>query len=573
MRFAMRYLVQEWWFELFLPRIGLGRITRRTRVRRFQLIARNFHGLALNLGGLMIKVGQFLSTRLDVLPPEITRELEGLQDEVPPVPFADIRALAEAELGMPLDQAFAAFDPNPIAAASLGQAHPARLRASEATDTGFTDAVVKVQRPGIEAIVAVDLAALRRIAGYLSRVRMLSSHADFPALIEEFAHTSLQEVDYLQEAANAERFTDDFAQQPGVTGPEVAWERTTRRVLTLSDVTAIKITDVDALRAAGIDPHAVASALARSTFDQLFDHGFFHADPHPGNIFVTPRMPPGSDIASDASIDHASAASALASAPSTDFAITYIDFGMMGTIPDSLRSGLRKLVVAVATRDGKRLIASIQDLGILLPSADNAGLEKAMTELFARFGGMGIAELQRVDPRELADFGDRFGEVIRSMPIQLPENFLLIIRTASLVSGVCSSLDPDFNMWEALDPYAQTLLRDEGTNLLKTAGTQAVSFVTAAARMPQRVNELVELVEGGRLSVQTPQADAAVRALERTARRLIGAVIFAGLLVAGVMLLGFAPTFGIILMCASVVPLLYALLAGRAARFGPPPRR
>ena len=551
MRFATRYLVQAWWFELILPKIGLGRITRRTRLRRLQLVSRDFHTLALSLGGLMIKVGQYLSTRLDVLPPEITSELEGLQDEVPPVPFIEIQALAEAELGMPLSQAYAEFDPTPIAAASLGQAHRARLRASEAADVGFTDAVVKVLRPGIEEVVEVDLSALRRIAGWLSRVRALSTHADFPTLIEEFAVSSLEEVDYLHEAANAERFDADFAEQPGVTTPVVAWERTTRRVLTLSDVTAIKITDVEALTAAGFDPHAVATALARATFEQLFEHGFFHADPHPGNIFVTPVVNPESP-------------------DSRDFAITYIDFGMMGTISDALRSSLRKLVVAVATRDGKGLVAAIQEAGILLPSADNASLEKAMSELFDRFGGMGIAELQRVDPRELVDFGNRFGEVIRSMPIQLPENYLLLIRTVSIVSGVCSSLDPDFNMWEALEPYAQTLMRNEGANLLKTAGTQAVSFVTAAARMPARVNDLVTMIESGNLSVKTPGADASVRALERTARRLIGVVIFAALLIGGVLLLPTAGALGIILMSASALPLLYALVGGRPGRgFGP----
>ena len=167
LRFAAWNLAVIWWFELFLPRVGLGRLSERTRPRRMQQFARRFHDLAVELGGLMIKVGQFLSSRLDVLPPEITKELEGLQDEVPPVPFAQIRRLAVQELGAPLGQVFADLAEVPLAAASLGQAHLARLNALDSADTGLDRVVVKVQRPGIGAIVDVDLAALRRVGGWL----------------------------------------------------------------------------------------------------------------------------------------------------------------------------------------------------------------------------------------------------------------------------------------------------------------------------------------------------------------------------------------------------------------------
>ena len=254
LRFAARYLAQAWWYELFLPRIGLARVAARGRSVRLQRIAQHFHVLAVDLGGLMIKVGQFMSSRLDVLPPEITKELEGLQDEVPPVPFPAIRALAEAELGVTLERAFSFVDPTPVAAASLGQVHRARLSEADAAETGLLDVVVKIQRPGIGMIVDVDLSALRRVAGWLSHVRIVSDRVDMPALVEEFAFTSLEEIDYLHEAASAERFAQDFADDSRVSVPELVWERTTRRVLTLQDVTAIKINDVDSLRAAGIDP-------------------------------------------------------------------------------------------------------------------------------------------------------------------------------------------------------------------------------------------------------------------------------------------------------------------------------
>lgn len=547
-RFAARYLVQAWWFELFLPRIGLERLAARNRTKRLQNIARRFHVLAVDLGGLMIKVGQFLSSRLDVLPPEITKELEGLQDEVPAVPFAAIRAQAEAELGVSLERAFASVDPAPLAAASLGQAHRAVLGDADAAETGLREVVIKIQRPGIDRVIDVDLSALRRIAQWLSRVRVVADRVDMHALVEEFAETSMQEIDYLREATNSERFASDFAGDPRVSVPTVVWERTTRRVLTLQDVTAIKITDVEALRAAGIDPAEVAMEFASVMFDQLFADGFFHADPHPGNIFVTPSDPDES-----------------AGRP---WHLTFIDFGMMGEVPPELRRGLRRLLIAAASRDGKGLVDGIRDVGVLLPSADTIELERAMTQLFARFGGMGFAELQDVDPREFRAFAVEFGDVVRSLPFQLPEDFLLIIRAMSLVSGNCSALDPAFNIWDAVEPYASRLIREEGGNVVQGLAKQAVSVATLAARLPQRFDDLASRLEDGRLSVQTPKIDRRLGSIERLGRRVVSAVLFAALLIAGAVLRQDDPVFGAVLMSTSVLPLLHVLVAGIADRGG-----
>lgn len=545
-RFAARYLVEAWWYKLFLPRLGLAGIGARNRSRRMRRIAQRFHVLAVDLGGLMIKVGQFLSSRLDVLPPEVTKELEGLQDEVPPVAFDRIRGLAESELGRPLEQSFAWVDPMPVAAASLGQAHRARLLPEDAADTGFTEAVVKIQRPGIDAVVEVDLRALRKVGGWLSRVKLVRDRVDMPQLVEEFAATSLEEIDYLHEAANAERFAVDVAADPRVAVPDVVWERTTRRVLTLQDVTAIKISDTDALRAAGVDPTEVARAFAAVMFDQLFDRGYFHADPHPGNVFVTPIS------------------DAAAGAPGWRF--TFIDFGMMGQVPPNLRRGLRRTLIAAASRDGKGLVDGIRDVGVLLPSADTAELERAMTQLFARFGGMGFAELQEVDPREFRAFAIEFGDTVRALPFQLPENFLLIVRAMSLTSGMCSALDPAFNIWDAVEPYAQRLIREESGNVVSAALREAGSVATLAARLPRRLDALADRIEDGRVSVQTPKLDRRARDLERMGRRVVSAVLFAGLLVAGAVLRIEDAVFGGVLMAVSVLPLLHAMLAGVIAR-------
>ena len=542
LRFAAYYLAVIWFFELALPRIGLAKIAEATRTKRMRRFAQRFHALAVELGGLMIKVGQFMSSRLDVLPPEITAELEGLQDEVPAVPFPAIRALAEAELGAPLEQLFASVDEIPIAAASLGQAHRARLLEADAEDTGLDTVVIKVQRPGIDQIVEVDLAALRKVGGWLSHVRIVSKRADMPALVEEFAQTSLEEIDYLNEAANSERFAVDFADDERVEVPLVAWERCTRRVLTLEDVTAIKITDAKALAAAGIDPAEVAPVFASVMFDQMFTNGFFHADPHPGNIFVTP--------VTDGSSEH-------------PWKLTFIDFGMMGEVPTSTRSGLRKLLIAAAGRDGKGLVRAISDVGVLISGADTAELERAMTQLFARFGGLGFAELKEVDPREFREFAVEFGDVVRSLPFQLPENFLLIIRAMSLVSGVCSSLDERFNLWDSVEPYAAQLLRDERGNIVVDVAKQALDAATIAVRLPGRVDGLLTQIEDGSVRVSTPRLERGVERLERTARRTVSALVFGGVLVAGALLRADDAVLGSALMIASVLPLLHALLAGR----------
>ncbi|CAH0225603.1 putative protein kinase UbiB [Microbacterium oxydans] len=574
--FASRELAKIWWFELVLPRLGMSSIAERTRGPRMQRFARRFHALAIDLGGLMIKVGQFMSSRLDVLPPEITAELEGLQDEVPPVPYAAIRAAAEAELGLPLDRAYAWFDENPVAAASLGQAHRARLSAIDAADTGLGNVIVKVQRPGIDEIVAVDLAALRRVAKWLTRVRLVADRVDAPGLVEEFAETSLEEIDYLHEAASAERFRENFADDPRVDTPEIVWERSTRRVLTLSDVTAIKINDTDALHAAGIDPAEVAEVFAEVMFDQVFTHSFVHADPHPGNIFVTPVPGPSTGSGTQvgaASVGQVSAGSAgqvraASGGQARNFRLTFIDFGMMAEVPDSLRDGLRTLLIAVAGRDSRGLVAAAQEIGVLLPSADTAELERALTALFARFGGMGFAELSKVDPREFRDFADEFGDMVRSLPLQLPENMLLLIRAVSLTSGMCSGLDPSFNVWDAAEPYAGRLLRAETGNVVQAVASRAVDAAGVMMRLPQRIDDVIDRVNDGTVSFDTSRLERRLDRLEGIARRIGSGVLFAAMLVGGALLVPTIPPLGVTLVCVSALPLLHSVFAG-VGRRGP----
>jgi predicted unusual protein kinase regulating ubiquinone biosynthesis (AarF/ABC1/UbiB family) len=277
-------------------------------------------------------------------------------------------------------------------------------------------------------------------------------------------------------------------------------------------------------------------------FDQMFTNGFFHADPHPGNIFVTPVTDPSAD---------------------RPWKLTFIDFGMMGEVSASTRSGLRKLLIAAASRDGKGLVAAIRNVGVLVPSADTVELERAMTHLFARFGGMGFAELREVDPREFRDFAAEFGDVVRSLPFQLPENFLLIIRAMSLTSGVCSSLDPRFNLWDSVEPYAAQLLRDERGNIAQDVAQQALDAAGLALGLPKRLAGVMSRLEDGSLAVASPRLERQVARLERTAQRSVSALVFGALLVAGSVVRADDAVLGSVLMVASVVPLLQGLWVGR----------
>jgi predicted unusual protein kinase regulating ubiquinone biosynthesis (AarF/ABC1/UbiB family) len=544
LRFAARALAQAWWFEIVLPKFGLGKLAAHGRIKRFQKLARKFHDLAADLGGLMVKVGQFLSARLDVLPEEITKELSGLQDEVAPEPFERILKVIEAELGMSADTAFAEIDAEPIAAASLGQAYRAKISTGLSEDLGYSDVVIKVLRPGIEAIVDVDLAALTKVGGWLSKVKLVSKRTDAPALVQEFAEITLQEINYLKEAENLERFAADFQNDLRIQTPSVVWERSARRVLTLTDVSAIKISDVDGLIEAGIDPNAVAAELARATFEQFFVTGFFHADPHPGNIFITKNK----------------------AAAGPDFTLTYIDFGMMGQVSEEQRANLQRFLFAVASRDARAWVVACERLGVLLPTADSVLLEEAVTKLFDRFGGVRVGELIQTDPQEIKEFALEFSELIRTLPFQLPNDFLFLIRALSLISGVTSSLNREFNIWDAVDPFARSLLNGSGTGTIKRLGKDLYANLLTLSRLPGHLEQLVGRVERGDLVVRNTELERRMRVLDSSVRRASSSVVFAAMVVAGVIVLPSNNTLGYALLGVSILPMLYALGFGRFSK-------
>jgi len=531
-------------WDLVLPRLGLGAWSARTRVARLQGHAVRFRALALAMGGLMIKVGQFLSARFDVFPREMTEVLADLQDEVPAEPLEAVRGRAESELGRPLGEAFASFDVLPLAAASLGQAHRARLGPAEAAEAGFTDVVVKVQRPHIEDLVAVDLAALRRVAGWLRRYPPVAARADPPALIEEFARTCVEELDYLAEGRNAELFAQHFADDDRIVVPRVGWALSTRRVLVLEDVSAIRIGDTAAMASAGVDPAEVAPVLVDCYRRQVLEHGFVHADPHPGNLFVRPS-PGGAGPA---------------------WQLVFVDFGMVARVPPPLRRGLREAVIAVGTQDAKRLVQAYASLGILLPGADLGRLEAAGRQLFDRFWGMSMSELGSIDADEVARFGHQFRDLLIDLPFQLPQDLLMFGRAVGILSGLATRLEPDFNVWAVVAPYARALVEEDSSGLWRTIRAEGGRLAQVLFGLPRRTDAALAALERGDVAVKMPQLSRQVSFLERSVNRMAGSVAFAGLLVAGALLEAAGRPLGQTLLWASLVPLAWAMFGVRGHR-------
>ena len=483
-------------------------------------------------------------------------ELAELQDEVRPESYEDIRALAEAELGASLDSRYAEFDSQPLAAASLGQVHRAKLteayprtqQQGSPTKDGYRHVVVKVQRPNIRTIIDTDLAALRTVGRWVQRYRPIRNRADIPALLDEFARVTYQEIDYLAEGRNAETFATNFADRPDVGIPEVVWSHTTQRVLTLEDVYAIKITDYDAIDAAGIDRQAVAARLVDVYLKQIFEDAFFHADPHPGNLFVTPKPDPAE--------------------PGDGWVLTFVDFGMVGFMPDNTLAGLRELLIGMATKDPGRLIKAYQLLEVLLPSADLQLLERLEAMALDRFWGKSMEELRQVDYDELREFAHEFRDIVYQLPFQVPQDLIFLGRTVAILSGIATGLYAKFNFWDSISPYAQELIQDEegGFNLrfwLSEIGT----ILRILWGLPRQMDAVLGKMERGNLVVQVPQATAQLRRIEWGVRRIVGALTFTAFLSNGIQLYLAGELFlGGALLAAAALNLVWLMLPRRWRR-------
>lgn len=443
------------------------------------------------LGPTFIKLGQIASTRADLLPPEYVRELATLQDAAPPVPIAAVLAVIRDELGMDASEAFSRFDDLPLASASIGQAHAAEVDGVEV--------VVKVRRPGVVESVLLDLEVLRELAAVASRASALAREHDVAGLVEEFSATLRAELDYVQEARNAERFAEQLAGAPDVHVPRVLWDRTTSRVLTLERVRGLKVNDVAALDAAGIDRRLLAVRCAQIVCSMVFEAGFFHADPHPGNLFVE-----------------------------EDGSIGLIDFGMVGEIDDALRERLVRVVVAVARRDGERAARALVELcGRDRPVDENA-LRRSVARLIRRYAGRPLAEIPP------AGVITEIIEILRSQRIHLPQELALLLKVLVMIDGLGRQLDPEFDLFAVLTPFARDLLaRDLGPLAAARRLRDLMGdMVQLGVDAPEHLRRALALLEQGRVDVhvQVAELQPLVVRVERIGNRLVVGTVAAALI-------------------------------------------
>lgn len=441
------------------------------------------------LGTTFIKLGQILSTRSDLLPPDYLSELTKLQDNAAPVPFEEIRNVLLAELGQPIETIFLHFETEPLASASIGQAHAAVL-------PDGTEVVVKVRRPGVVEQVNEDLEILKELAATAGRHWEFADRYDLVGLVDEFSQTLRSELDYVREGHSAERFAANFASDPSIHIPLVFWETTTSRVLTLERIRGVKINDLAGLDAQGTDRRWLANYATSVVLKMVCEDGFFHADPHPGNFFIEEGG-----------------------------AIGLIDFGMVGVLDERTRERLADLLIAISHENADRLVDVFLELGVTRKRIDRALFRRDIEHLLERYWGLPLSEL-----KVTALLNDVFA-IMRQHHLHLPANLALLLKAVIMIEGLGVNLDPDFHLTRTLAPYTEQLVLREYSlfRWLRGLGRAGLDFARLGADMPRQLRRIVSAAEDGNFQIgMHPEGfDPVINRLEKIANRIVLGVIAA----------------------------------------------
>lgn len=441
-----------------------GGITEEKQAARRKAQAIWIRNTLLDLGPTFIKVGQLFSTRADIFPSEYVDELAKLQDKVPAFSYEQVETIIEQELGKKIPELFQSFEPIPLAAASLGQVHKAVLHTGESV-------VVKVQRPGLKQLFEIDLQILKGITRYFQNHPKWGRGRDWIGIYEECCRILWEEIDYLNEGRNADTFRRNFRGYEWVKVPRVYWRYASPKVLTLEYVPGIKISQYEALEAAGLDRKVLARQGAQAYLLQLLNNGFFHADPHPGNIAVSPE-------------GH----------------LIFYDFGMMGQIKSNVREGLMETLFGIAQKDGDRVVQSLIDLGAIAPTDDMGPVRRSVQYMLDNFMD------QPFENQSVAAISDDLYEIAYNQPFRFPATFTFVMRAFSTLEGVGKGLDPEFNFMEVAQPYAMQLITDmsasDNNSFINELSRQAVQVSTTAFGLPRRLEDTLEKLERGDMRVR-----------------------------------------------------------------------
>jgi predicted unusual protein kinase regulating ubiquinone biosynthesis (AarF/ABC1/UbiB family) len=375
----------------------------------------------LKLGPTFIKIGQSVSTRADLLPLAYIKELTKLQDSVPAFPHDEAMLIIERELGKPVSSLYAEIDPQPIAAASLGQVYRAKLHSGETV-------AVKVQRPDLQEVINFDVAVLRGIARFMARFPKLVRGIDWEGMLNEFATTIFEEMDYVQEGHNAETFRANFSRWREVYVPVIYWSHVSPRVLTMEFIEGTKVLDLQTLTERGVNPPDVVKLIARTYLKQLLEDGFFHADPHPGNLRVM-----------------------------DDGRMAFFDFGMVGRITPQMQSMMIDAFFHIVERDVKGLTQDLINLNFLSKGVDRNSIRLVVEKLFSDYLNLKLGEVR------FKELTYELAEVVYEYPFTIPANFTYVMRAIMTLEGIGLTMDPNFSFFDVAKPYAKEfMLKREG---------------------------------------------------------------------------------------------------------------
>ena len=474
--------------------IGMQMVSRKRRERVEKLTRSERLRMALEeLGPTFVKMGQILSSRPDLIPVEFIEELSKLQDSVPPFPFSQVREIIEAELTSPIDEIFQKFEETPLAAASIGQVHRAQLKNGD-------DVIVKVQRPGIRAIIEVDLEILLHLATLIERhIEEWEIHRP-TRIVEEFASSLAKEIDYTIEASNAERFARQFTGNSSVYVPRIFMETTTKQVLTMEFIDGIKASEIDKLDNAGLDRSIIASRGADLILEQVFKHGFFHADPHPGNVFIMP-----------------------------DNVICYLDFGMMGRVDRYAREHFADIVYGYVRRDESKIADAILKVVEWDKEPDRRVLERDISDFVESYLYKSLKDFH------IADILQKLLELITTHGLRLPPDIFLMIKAMAQVEGLGLVLDPDFDMTERAAPFIKhiKLARLSPKRVVGDFLESGEDLVQLLKDIPGELRTILKQLRQGKASVifEHRGLENLISGLDRSSNRIASSLIISSLII------------------------------------------
>ncbi len=443
--------------------IGLQMISRKKVEREERLTRSERLRMAVEeLGSTYIKLGQVLSTRSDLLPAKVIKELAKLQDDVPPFPLSEVKRIIEKELSRPITELFESFDETPFGSASIGQVHKAYLKDGEPV-------AVKVQRPGIQGIIEVDLEIMLHLATLMERhIEELALHRPVK-IVEEFTRTLEKETDYTVEAANIERFSRNFLGDPTLYIPKVYHELSTERVLTMEFVEGIKISKVERLKEAGLDPKIITERGADLILTQIFEHGFFHADPHPGNIFVLPNN-----------------------------VVCLLDFGMAGAVNRTTREDFVDLIDAVVRQNAYQATQVLLKLTTWEAEPNLQLLEREVAEFMGKHLYKTLKEIR------IGKLIQHLFEIVSAHRLQIPPDLFLMMKALSTVEGVAVMLDPDFDMIARATPFIKKikLSRFYPSRIVDDLSRITLELFQFVQQFPRDLLEIARMIKQQKLTIK-----------------------------------------------------------------------